>query len=152
MITAKHHAQALAEFGSVKAGADYNGLQVIKFWFNGRHHEVVIGTPSCERIRQVYNGSTEDFERDCVSRIGTASYESQLAPGDDVVAFLNRWRHASHAEWKARMLENPDRYSHFCPENPDLEAPPILVPAFYVQGKGWSKTMEVDQAKSLAGL
>jgi len=152
MNTAKDHANALAEFGSVKAGADFNGLQVVKFWFNGRRHEVVIGTPSCERIRACYNGSTEDFERDCVSRIGTVSYENQQAPGEDVVAFLNRWRQASHAERSARMLENPDRYGHMSPDDPDLVPPAILVSAFYVQGKGWNKTMEVDQAKALAGL
>lgn len=141
----------LSQFGSVHAGADYLGLQVVKFWFNHRFHQVVVGTGNCEKLRDVYNGSTEDFERDCVSRIGTASYEDQSAPADDVVAFLNQWRQVNHRDRNERFMSQPERYGVITEE--ELEpAPPVLVPAFYKHGEGWMKAQDVEAARLSAGL
>lgn len=130
---------------------DYHGLQMVKFWFNNRLHEVLVGSANCESLRGTYNGSHQDFERDCVTRIGTASYENQKAPTHEVVAFLNQWRQANHRDRVARLTSQPERYGPIT--EADLEpAPPIVVPAFYEQGVGWVKTQEVEEARQLVGL
>lgn len=141
----------LSAFGNVYAGADYFGLQMVKFWFNNRLHQVLVGTENCEKLRETYNGSAEDFERDCVTRVGTASYEDQSAPAEEVVAFLNQWRQTSHRDRVARITSQPERYGFLTEE--DLEpAPPVLVPAFYVQGSGWVKAQDIEGARLMAGL
>lgn len=141
----------LSFYGSVYAGADYFGLQMVKFWFNNRLHQILVGTENCEKLRDTYNGSAEDFERDYVSRIGTASYEDQSAPAEDVVAFLNQWRLVNHRDRVARLTSHPERYGFITEE--DLEpAPPVLVPAFYEQGKGWVKAQDVEAARLMANL
>ena len=139
-------------FGSFKVGADYFGQMVAAFRFNNRHHEVVIGTASCDKLKGTYNGTQEDFERDCGSRVGTASYADQTAPEPEVVAYLNKYLQHSHAERVERLRSNPDRFGVIENDDPVLVAPPILTPAYYQQGVGWVKTMTVDQAKALAGL
>ncbi|WP_165678589.1 hypothetical protein [Metapseudomonas otitidis] len=141
----------LSTFGSVFAGADYCGLQMVKFWFNNRLHQVLVGSENCEKLRETYNGSVEDFERDCVSRIGTASYEDQSAPSEDVVAFLNQWRQANHRNRVARLMSHPERYG-FLTEDDIEPAPPVLVPALYEQGRGWVKTQDLEEARLMAGL
>ncbi|EMG2119490.1 hypothetical protein IPC1147_33620 [Pseudomonas aeruginosa] len=142
---------SLATFGKFHAGADYHGLQMVKFWFNNRRHEVLIGSANCEKLRDAYNGSTRDFERDCVSRVGTASYENQEAPTPEVVAFLNQWRRANHIDMVHRLTSQPERYG-LLTEADLAPTPAILVPAFYEQGVGWVKTQDVEDAQLLAGL
>lgn len=145
------HRSKLSTFGKVYAGADYHGLQMVKFWFNNRLHEVLVGSAKCESLRETYNGSTQDFERDCVTRVGTASYENQKAPSEEVVAYLNQWRQASHRDRVLRLKSQPERYG-FLTEADIEPAPPVLVPAYYEQGVGWVKTQEVDEARLMAGL
>lgn len=141
-----------ADFGSVKVGADYFGQMMAKFWYGNRRHEIVIGTASCEKLKGVYNGSLDDFQRDCVTRIGTASYENQTAPEPEVVAYLNQFLQKSHADRIEHLRSNPERYGVIENDDPVLIAPAILAPAYYQQGVGWVKTMTVEEAKALAGL
>ena len=141
----------LSSFGNVYAGADYHGLQMVKFWFNDRRYEVLVGSARCEKLRETYNGSAADYHRDCVTRIGTASFENQQAPTAEVVAFLNQWRQANHKARVERMTSQPERYGIVTEEELG-PSPDILVPAHYVQGEGWVKTQEVEAARSMAGL
>jgi hypothetical protein len=142
----------LSSFGTVHAGVDYLGLQHVKFWFNNRIHQLLVGTENCEKLRETYNGTREDFERDCGSRIGTVSYEDQSAPSEDVVAFLNQWRQADYRDRVERITSQPERYGLLTEAELGPE-PVVLVPAFYVQGKGWEKAQDIEAARlMMAGI
>jgi hypothetical protein len=113
-------------------GLDCHGIWTIDCYLDGQLIELLVGSNTCEHIRNSHSLTPELFERDVVGRLGTVSFHNGNAPSTGLVAELNRWR----------RLTSPE----------GAELPPIVVPAFYVEDIGWVKTQSVEDAQQMAGL
>jgi len=87
----------------------------------------------------VYNGTREEWQRDCVAAVNVLRRycaDRPLAP--HVVVAFNEWRQEERARYVAKMKADPRRYGEINENDPFLF--PTIFPVktgHYVIGHGW---------------
>jgi hypothetical protein len=119
----------------------------------GGYFKLFVGSNAgLEHLRETYNGTPAQFQRDVVQRLDTIVADHNMPVSRELLAGFNRWRFQVHEERVERILSQPDRYGITDRNDPFLRGPSIVVPAVYQLGVGWVRDGSVEDAKAEAGL